>query len=255
MISRFSLSIDDGSIADKNSELVLLEIQQPYGNHNGGQIAFGPDGYLYIAMGDGGSGGDPQGNGQNLKTLLGAILRIDVDNPENGNQYSIPENNPFADNTGGYKEEIYASGLRNPWRFSFDPVTGWLWAADVGQNKIEEIDIIEPGKNYGWNTMEGNSCYSPSANCDRTGLELPVWEYDHSSGKVRSPAVTCTVECLSRSFTAVIFTRIMFPGLSGRSVMTATVLRSMRSFWTPACSFLRSVSMRTMSCIYALSTE
>lgn len=182
VVARYTVSRTEPDQADKNSELVLLEISQPFSNHNGGQIAFGPDGYLYIAMGDGGSGGDPYGNGQNLKTLLGKILRIDVDNPAAGRYYGIPSDNPFVNNTSGYKEEIYAYGLRNPWRFSFDPVTGWLWAADVGQNRIEEVDIIEKGKNYGWNIMEGSDCYNPPSGCNMTGLVKPIWEYNHDVG-------------------------------------------------------------------------
>ncbi len=177
-LSRLSESAQDPNAADPASEIVVLEIDQPFSNHNGGQIAFGPDGYLYVAVGDGGGGGDPQGNGQNLATLLGKILRIDVGELP----YGIPPDNPFAGNTQGYREEIYAYGLRNPWRFSFDPVTGWLWAGDVGQNAYEEIDIIENGKNYGWNVMEANHCY-PAPPCDANGLVLPVWEYAHDVGQ------------------------------------------------------------------------
>lgn len=161
---------------------VILEVSQPYSNHNGGQIAFGPDGYLYVALGDGGSGGDPRGNGQDPSTLLGSILRIDVDRPVDGRAYGIPEDNPFRGNTRGHREEIFAYGLRNPWRFSFDPLTGGLWTGDVGQNRIEEVDLVEPGGNYGWNIMEGSSCYEPSSGCDRSGLTLPVAEYTHESG-------------------------------------------------------------------------
>ncbi len=169
--------------ADPASKYVVLEVPQPYGNHNGGQIAFGPDGYLYIALGDGGSGGDPHGHGQNPATLLGSILRIDVDHASAGKNYAIPPDNPFAGNKQGYREEIFAFGLRNPWRFSFDPKTQWLWAGDVGQDKpYEEIDIIEKGKNYGWNIMEGFHCYEPKENCDTNGLTLPVWEYTLDDG-------------------------------------------------------------------------
>lgn len=183
VVSRFSVSSDDINVANVSSETVLLRIPQPFANHNGGQIAFGPiDGYLYIALGDGGAGGDPLGNGQNRSTLLGSILRIDVNTGSGGMNYSIPNDNPFVGNIEGYAEEIYAYGLRNPWRFSFDPVTGWLWAADVGQNEVEEVDIIEKGKNYGWNIMEGSQCYSPPAGCNQTGLELPIWEYNHTLG-------------------------------------------------------------------------
>ena len=166
-----------------DSEVVLLEVAQPFSNHNGGQIRFGQDGYLYIALGDGGSGGDPLEHGQDRSTLLGTILRIDVDNPPDGQAYGIPADNPFAGNTEGYREEIYAYGLRNPWRFSFDPVTGELWAADVGQGAWEEIDRIESGGNYGWDVMEGFACFEPSAGCDQEGLILPVWTYGRSEGQ------------------------------------------------------------------------
>ncbi|TXT58527.1 MAG: Glucose sorbosone dehydrogenase [Promethearchaeota archaeon] len=179
IISRFEVNDGDINKAEKESEKVILTVEQPFDNHNGGQLAFGPDGYLYIALGDGGSGGDPQGNGQNRKTLLGSILRIDIDS---GDPYGIPDSNPFVGNTEGYREEIFAYGLRNPWRFSFDTETGELWTGDVGQNAWEEIDIIESGKNYGWAIMEGMHCYQ-SNDCDQTGLTLPIYEYDHSVGR------------------------------------------------------------------------
>jgi glucose/arabinose dehydrogenase len=182
IIARYSVMANDPDQADQNSELVLLEVNQPFTNHDGGQLAFGADGYLYIGLGDGGSGGDPFGNAQNTSSLLGKILRIDVDSPSGGRNYGIPADNPFAGNALGYREEIYAYGLRNPWRFSFDPPTGTLWVADVGQNQREEIDLVEKGKNYGWNIMEGTLCYSPSTGCDQTGLELPVWEYGRDEG-------------------------------------------------------------------------
>jgi len=181
VISQFSVAQDDPSIADENSERIVLEISQPYSNHNGGQLAFGPDGYLYIGVGDGGSAGDPSGNGQDLSVLLGKILRIDVDLASAGRNYGVPANNPFVGNTLGHREEIYAYGFRNPWRFSFDLATGELWVGDVGQNHLEEIDIVEIGKNYGWNIMEGSLCYNPSG-CDQTGLELPVWNYTRDLG-------------------------------------------------------------------------
>ena len=183
VISRFSVSSANPNLADPASELVLLTYDQPFGNHNGGQISFGPDGFLYIAVGDGGRSGDPQGNGQNLKNLLGSILRIDVNNQDGANHYSIPEDNPFAKNTSGFREEIYAYGLRNPWRFSFDTANGQLWTGDVGQNSHEEIDIIKKGGNYGWNTMEGLHCFN-SDDCNRNNLELPIWEYDRDEGDI-----------------------------------------------------------------------
>jgi glucose/arabinose dehydrogenase len=182
VVARYKVSNSNPDSADENSELILLTQEQPFENHNGGKVVFGPDGYLYISFGDGGSGGDPYNNGQNLQTFLGKILRIDI-NSANGNlNYSIPPSNPFAGNTLGYKEEIFAYGLRNPWRFSFDFTTNKLWCADVGQNQWEEIDTIQSGKNYGWRIMEGKHCYNPPSGCDTSGLTFPIWEYDHSSG-------------------------------------------------------------------------
>jgi glucose/arabinose dehydrogenase len=163
--------------ADPASEHVVLEVAQPYANHNGGMLAFGPDGYLYVGLGDGGSSGDPMGHGQNLATLLGSILRIDVHRPVPGGTYSAPADNPFADRPESQaRHEIWAYGLRNPWRFSFDRVTGELWAGDVGQNSWEEIDLITKGGNYGWNLMEGLHCFRQST-CNQSGLLLPVAEY------------------------------------------------------------------------------
>lgn len=182
VIARYRVNASNPNLADPNSEFILLTFNQPFENHNGGQIAFGPDSYLYIATGDGGSGGDPQGNGQNLQTLLGKILCIDVNITSAGRNYGIPSTNPFAGNTVGNREEIYAYGLRNPWRMSFDPVTKWLWAGDVGQGRREEIDIIENGKNYGWNRMEGTLCYPSGTPCDLPGLTKPIAEYDRTLG-------------------------------------------------------------------------
>ncbi|MGZ5521064.1 MAG: PQQ-dependent sugar dehydrogenase [Halobacteriota archaeon] len=182
VVSRFSVSQTDKNQADVNSEKVLLQVEQPFPNHNGGQISFGPDGYLYIGLGDGGGAGDPLGNGQNRSTLLGKILRIDVNSASGSLNYSIPRDNPFVGNNQGFREEIYAYGLRNPWRFSFDSVTGRLWVGDVGQDRIEEIDIVKSGGNYGWNIMEGSLCYSPPSGCNQTGLALPIWEYIHATG-------------------------------------------------------------------------
>ncbi len=182
VVARFTVSASDPMIADPASEQIILAFPQPFSNHNGGQVAFGPDGYLYIGTGDGGSGGDPQNNAQNRAVLLGKMLRIDVDNPQAGKNYGIPFDNPFAGSTEGFAEEIYAWGLRNPWRFSFDPAFGRLWAGDVGQNRFEEVDIIEKGKNYGWRIMEGFACYNPQSGCDETGLTKPIIEYGRADG-------------------------------------------------------------------------
>ncbi|HTK82319.1 MAG TPA: PQQ-dependent sugar dehydrogenase [Bacteroidota bacterium] len=181
VISRFQVSSNPDS-AIRASELVLLEQPQPFDNHNGGQLAFGPDGYLYIGFGDGGSGGDPFGNGQDKSTMLGKILRINVDSAAGGKQYSIPADNPFYNNDSGFVQEIFTVGMRNPWRFSFDKPTSRLWVGDVGQNQWEEIDTAVNGGNYGWNIMEGDHCYN-SGSCNQTGLSLPVWEYFHNNGR------------------------------------------------------------------------
>ncbi len=179
-VARFTAT-PDGSAADPSTERVVLKIDEPFANHNGGMLAFGPDGYLYLGTGDGGSAGDPMGNGQNTNVLLGKILRIDV---ERGDPYAIPPGNPFAN--GGGAPEIWDWGLRNPWRFSFDSQTGALWIADVGQGNWEEIDV-EPGgsggRNYGWNVVEGRQCYAAATStCDMSGTTPPVAVHDHSQG-------------------------------------------------------------------------
>jgi len=175
VIARFSLTADDNR-ADTASRQELMNIIQPFANHNGGQLAFGPDGYLYIGTGDGGSGGDPLGNGQSLATLLGKLLRIDV--LSGVTPYTVPAGNPFGN-------EIWAYGLRNPWRFSFDRLTRDLYLADVGQDLVEEVNFqpagLGAGTNYGWNVMEGSRCFN-SPTCSSAGLTLPVAEYLHGSG-------------------------------------------------------------------------
>lgn len=178
ILSRFKVDSADPNIANNSSETILLKISQPFSNHNGGQIGFGPDGYLYIALGDGGSSGDPYGNGQNRGTLLGSILRIDVDSSF---PYTIPNDNPFYNNSEGWAEEIFAFGFRNPWRFSFDVNTGEFWVADVGQSAWEEIDIVENGKNYGWNAKEGNHDFNPGTNVSQ--MVDPLYDYSHSLGQ------------------------------------------------------------------------
>lgn len=180
VIAEYKVSASSADAATASGR-VLLEIQEPESNHNGGCMQFGPDGYLYIGVGDGGGAGDKHGasgNGQNTQTLLGKILRIDV-NAETA--YKIPPDNPFVGTPS--RPEIFAYGLRNPWRFSFDRKTGKLFCGDVGQNEWEEVNIIEKGKNYGWRIMEGNHCYDPSVNCNRNGLMLPIAEYGHQEGK------------------------------------------------------------------------
>jgi glucose/arabinose dehydrogenase len=178
-VERYRVSTD-ADVADPNSAKLLLQVDQPFSNHNGGLVKFGPDGMLYIGMGDGGSGGDPQNHGQNRNTLLGALLRIDV---RTGDPYGIPADNPYRQDPNA-RPEIWAYGLRNPWRFSFDPPSGQLLIADVGQNQWEEINAVpasSPGLNYGWRIMEAAHCYNPS-NCNSNGLVMPVHEYNHSEG-------------------------------------------------------------------------
>jgi hypothetical protein len=182
-ISVFRVSANP-DIADPASEQVILSVDQPYSNHNGGMVTFGPDGKLYIGLGDGGSGGDPQGNGQNRNALLGKILRLEVSAT---GQVSVPGDNPFVGQPG-VRPEIWSYGVRNPWRFSFDRQTNDLYIGDVGQSAREEVDVSTSatqfgrGLNYGWNRMEGLACYSPSSGCNQSGLTLPVLDYGHSDG-------------------------------------------------------------------------
>ena len=178
-IERYRVS-EDSNRADPASAQLVLRVEQPYSNHNGGHILFGPDGMLYVAMGDGGAGGDPKGHGQNRATLHGALLRIDIDSDT---PYAIPTDNPFIGDVGG-RDEIWAWGLRNPWRISFDGVAGLLYVADVGQDDWEEVTIVSAavgGHNYGWNLMEGNHCFT-EPRCDSTGLTTPDYVYSHDEG-------------------------------------------------------------------------
>jgi glucose/arabinose dehydrogenase len=182
VVARYRRSADNPRQADPASEQKILQVDQPAANHNGGQLQFGPDGYLYIGMGDGGGAGDQWGNAQSTGVLLGKILRIDVGGTDT---YTIPADNPFAGKAGA-RPEIWALGLRNPWRFSFDRATGDLYIADVGQDTYEEVDFQPArgpgGQNYGWNRMEATHCFKPASGCDSTGTVPPVAEYEHSQG-------------------------------------------------------------------------
>ena len=182
VISRFSVAPGNPDSALASSELPILEVDQPYANHNGGMIAFGPDNCLYIGMGDGGDGNDPGNVAQNRSSLLGKILRIDIRDSTILRKYVIPPDNPYAGNTEGFREEIWAYGFRNPWRWSFDVPTGELWAGDVGQGAREEIDLVEKGGNYGWKIMEGTICRPPTTGCSTAGLILPVKDYPRTLG-------------------------------------------------------------------------
>ena len=183
-ISSFAVDPAAPDRVDPATERRLLFVDQPYANHNGGGLAFGPDGLLLIALGDGGGGGDPQGNGQDLRALLGKILRIDVNATSGDRGYAIPPDNPYADGADNRAPEIWLSGLRNPWRISVDRATGDLWIGDVGQDEWEEIDVQRAGApggtNFGWNRMEGNHCYR--AGCDVAAWQGPITEYGHDAG-------------------------------------------------------------------------
>jgi glucose/arabinose dehydrogenase len=182
IVSRFKASSSSVTSVEPGSEVILFRFEQPYANHNGGKVLFGPDGYLYVSTGDGGSGGDPKNNAQNRSSWLGKILRVDVNSTEKGH-YGIPADNPYKGNKNGYREEIYAYGLRNPWRISFDG-KGQLWAGDVGQNELEEVDIVEKGGNYGWRIKEGKADYKASDPTTGAPLIPPVWQYSHANGDI-----------------------------------------------------------------------
>jgi glucose/arabinose dehydrogenase len=184
VVSSFTLAPGSASSFDPGSERIIFRATQPFPNHNGGALLFGPDGDLYISLGDGGSEGDPLGTGQRRDTPLGKILRIDVDRSAGGRAYAIPTGNPFAGDPLS-RPEIWLYGLRNPWRMSFDSVTGDLWIGDVGQDRWEEVDVVRAGVgglNLGWSRMEGSHCYQPSTGCDQSGLTLPITEYGHDQG-------------------------------------------------------------------------
>ncbi len=185
-INEYRVSSGNPDVSDQSTGRRILTIAQPYSNHNGGMLAFGSDKYLYIGMGDGGSGGDPGNRAQNLDSLLGKILRIDVNGVSGGRNYRIPSSNPYVGKAG--RDEVWARGLRNPWRFSFDRNAGTLWIGDVGQGRYEEIDRSTKtrgfgrGANFGWRVMEGKHCYAPSSGCPRTAKTLPIAEYTHAAG-------------------------------------------------------------------------
>jgi glucose/arabinose dehydrogenase len=182
VVSRMQVTSDGLSI-DPSTELVVLEVGQPFTNHNGGSVRFGLDGMLYVGIGDGGAGGDPQGHGQNTMTLLGTIVRIDVSQASELEPYRVPEDNPFVGDPD-VLDEIWAYGLRNPWRMDFDPVTGFLWVGDVGQADVEEISLAHGGDNLGWAIMEGDICYPPGTqDCDMEGLRMPVVTYVNAGGR------------------------------------------------------------------------
>jgi len=181
-VSRFTVSKDDPNRADPESEFVVMEIEQPFHNHNGGSIEFGPDGYLYVGLGDGGDMNDPLRHGQNLSTLLGSILRIDIDRQENGKNYAIPKDNPFVSHQRA-RPEIFAFGVRNPWRLAVDSKRGDVWMADVGQDLWEEINIVQRGGNYGWSIREGTHPFGNAAMSEVSKPLAPIWEYDHRVGR------------------------------------------------------------------------
>ena len=204
VVASYRLEPTDPDRLDPGSAATLLAVDQPFANHNGGAVAFGPDGYLYIGLGDGGAGGDPLESGEHLDTLLGKVLRVDIDAPvPGGAAYAIPPDNPFG-NVDGARPEIWLTGLRNPWRFAFDRATGDLWMGDVGQGAWEEVDVAPAGVgglDFGWDRMEGAHCFEPAVDCPTDGLTLPVTEYSHADG--------CTV------IGGVVYRGSMQPMLSG----------------------------------------
>ena len=218
-----------GGRADPASRRELLSVNQPFANHNGGQVLFGPDGFLYIGLGDGGSGGDPHGNAQRLDTLLGKILRIDP-RPDGGRPYTIPPGNPFASRSGA-RPEIWAYGLRNPWRFTFDRQTGALWIGDVGQSSVEEVDAVEApaggGQNYGWNRLEGTRHFSGTA---PAGAVAPVHEYPNGGGN-------CSVTG------GYVYRGSLIPGLRGSYVFADFCKGELQALMPESAGSRRSVAL------------
>jgi len=232
-IARYTVSATNPDSALHESEVILLTVDQPYTNHKGGKLAFGPDGYLYIGFGDGGSANDPENRAQNLSTVLGKILRVDVNKTDPGLQYSIPPTNPFYMNQFGYREEIFAYGLRNPWKFSFDPVTSNLWVGDVGQDTKEEIDIVTRGGNYGWHLMEGficNAVANPACQ-DTAGLISPIWDYSHNNGD-------------AAIIGGYVYRGTAIPSLSGMYIFGDYVTRNT---WALAYDGIHSASIRPLT--------
>ncbi len=236
-IARYKVSASDPNLAEVSSGTILLTIPHPnFANHNGGQLQFGPDGFLYIGTGDGGSGGDPNNNAQNIDQLLGKILRIDVDH---GSPYSVPASNPFFLRPGP-RGEIWAYGLRNPWRFSFDRETGDLWIGDVGQDNYEEVDFQPAtsigGENYGWRRMEGFHCYNPSSSCSDPSFTMPVIEYSHASG-------ACSISGGYR------YRGTQIPAMRGAYLYgdycsgTISIATQSGATWTPKTLFTTSISI------------
>jgi glucose/arabinose dehydrogenase len=233
-LSRFLVSSTDPDRADPASQTLVLTAAQPFANHNGGQVLFGPDGFLYLGLGDGGGGGDPGNRAQDLSDLLGSILRIDV---RNGAPYSVPADNPFVGQANA-RPEVWSYGLRNPWRFSFDRSTGDLYIGDVGELQREEIDVSTAesgagrGLNFGWHIMEGSSCFL-GAGCDQTGLTLPVLEYNHSQG--------CSV------IGGYVYRGSAIPTLQGRYFYGDLCQRSVRSFQFSSGQVSEQTSWPTLS--------
>ncbi|TGL65720.1 PQQ-dependent sugar dehydrogenase [Leptospira sarikeiensis] len=223
---------EDRVITWKDRKRILLRVDQPYSNHNAGQLSFGPDGKLYIGFGDGGAGGDPYKHGQNTSTFLGTLIRITPNLETSAPPYKIPEDNPFR-NSPGFLPEIWAYGFRNPWKFSFDSLNGDLYLADVGQDDWEEIDLVLKGKNYGWNIKEGFHCFIPKTGCEKPGLVDPILEYDHETGRSITGGYVYRGKNLSKLYGWYIFAdfitgKIMGFPVSGENQKKLTLLGETR---------------------------